>query len=122
MTDTIKHTPTPNKFYEAEVIISDLSDKNNEQIIERGSFYSGELITLDSIVNKTNSHDALVAALKRAKAVMKPKTIREIIQSGDDCISASGLNPYCMNEGLASGDEDFDCDFIDEALKQAGAE
>ncbi len=105
MADTIKHMPN-NKFYEAEVIISDLSDKNNEHIIEQGSFYSRELITLDSIVNKTNSHDALVAALKAYAEL-----IADCQDTLDEILTPSGQTALADAKSLAI-----------KALKLAGAE
>jgi hypothetical protein len=34
-----------------------------------------------------------------------PPTIGQILDSGDRAINASGLNPYCVNEGLATRED-----------------
>lgn len=51
----------------------------------------------------------IVESLKRIRKMaplLRKLTVRDIIFSGDDAvIDASGLNPYCIKEGLADGDE-----------------
>ena len=47
----------------------------------------------------------LRAKLDRARPLVALLTVRQVIQGGDDAIVASGLNPWCINEGLATGDE-----------------
>lgn len=48
----------------------------------------------------------LLAALRCLRLLREcPPTVRRIIESGDRAIDLAGLNPWCMNEGLASGDE-----------------
>ena len=32
-------------------------------------------------------------------------TVRQVIEAGEPYITAAGLNPWCINEGLATGDE-----------------
>ena len=44
-------------------------------------------------------------------------TIEEIIKS-DALIDASGLNPYCIKEGMATGEEEIQIPLCD--LKRAG--
>jgi hypothetical protein len=43
--------------------------------------------------------------LKSLVRIMPDMTIRDILDRGDEVIEASGLNPWCVNEGLATGDE-----------------
>lgn len=45
------------------------------------------------------------AALEALIPLVECLTIRDIVQAGDDAIEAVGLHPYCINEGLATGDE-----------------
>ena len=47
----------------------------------------------------------LRAKLDRARPLVALLTVRQVIQGGDDVIAASGLNPWCINEGRATGDE-----------------
>lgn len=47
----------------------------------------------------------LIAAAKRADVLVRLLTVRQVIEAGDEAIDAAGLNPYCMNEGLAEGHE-----------------
>lgn len=46
--------------------------------------------------------------LERIRALLpllRKITIRQVLDSGDEVISATGLNPWCVNEGRAQGDE-----------------
>lgn len=43
--------------------------------------------------------------LKRAKKLASLVTVRQVIDVGDEYIEAAGLNPWCLNEGLTTGDE-----------------
>jgi hypothetical protein len=58
-------------------------------------------------------------ALRRASILLRacPPTVRGVFEAGDKAIDAAGLNPWCINEGLASGDEEIDTWFIDAALE-----
>lgn len=61
----------------------------------------------------------LVHALERCRVLKHSITIREVLQRGDDAIEAAGLDPWCINEGLADGSETLDLSFIDRALRAA---
>lgn len=61
----------------------------------------------------------LYEALKRASHLIQLLTVRQVIEGGDDAIAAAGLNPWCMNEGLADGDETISDDFISAAIAKA---
>ena len=52
--------------------------------------------------------------VERARTLLRLLTIRQIIQAGDRAIEASGLNPWVMAEGLASGDESYEPLFLDQ--------
>lgn len=78
------------------------------------SMYASPNARLDliAIVNACNSYDRLVsdkaelmAALTRAEVLLRLVTIRQAIEASDEAINAAGLNPYCMNEGTATGSE-----------------
>lgn len=48
----------------------------------------------------------LLAVLRCLRLLQEcPPTVRQIIEAGDRAIDAAGLNPWAMNEGLATGDE-----------------
>jgi len=48
----------------------------------------------------------LLAVLRCLRLLQEcPPTVRQIIENGDRAIDAAGLNPWAMNEGLATGDE-----------------
>ena len=55
----------------------------------------------------------------KATRLLRLLTIRQIIEGGDETIEASGLNPWAMNEGLATGDERFDPWKMDAAIAKA---
>jgi hypothetical protein len=49
-----------------------------------------------------------IETLERIRALLpllRKITIRQVLDSGDEVISASGLDPWCINEGRATGDE-----------------
>jgi hypothetical protein len=51
----------------------------------------------------------LVEESQRAAVLIRLLTVRQIVNAGNRAINAAGLNPYAMNEGLATGDEAIDC-------------
>lgn len=61
----------------------------------------------------------LLEALKVAVKLLGLVTVRQVIEAGNDAIEAVGLNPWCMNEGRATGDEQIPLDFIYRAISKA---
>ena len=57
-----------------------------------------------------------VVALQRADVLVRLLTVRQVIEAGDEAIEAAGLNPWCVNEGLADGSERISLWRIDAAL------
>lgn len=51
------------------------------------------------------STEALIKEVERLAILARLVTVRQVIEAGDEAIDAAGLNPWCMNEGLATGDE-----------------
>ena len=47
----------------------------------------------------------LIEAAERANKLINLLTVRQVIEAGDEAIEASGLNQWCLNEGLAEGRE-----------------
>jgi len=45
-------------------------------------------------------------------------TVRQVIEAGSETIDAAGINPWCLNEGLADGSEQAIGDWKLEALKE----
>lgn len=43
--------------------------------------------------------------LKNILPLLRLLTVRQVIEAGEPYITASGINPWCINEGLATGDE-----------------
>lgn len=63
-----------------------------------------------------------VADMDRAATLIRLLTVRQVIEAGDEAISAAGLNPWAMNEGLATGDERIDAWWLDaDARPQPGS-
>lgn len=57
--------------------------------------------------------------LEALRPLLKMITIRQVIDRGDKAIDACGLNPYCINEGRASGHESALSDWkIDHMIAQ----
>lgn len=60
--------------------------------------------------------------LKRALRCLKlflacPPTARQVIETGDRAIELAGLDSYCMNERLATGDEKISTWPVEEAIE-----
>ena len=61
----------------------------------------------------------LVDELKKAQILLRLLTVQQVIESGGPFIEASGLNPWCLNEGLSTGNERLSTWQIDAALAAA---
>lgn len=48
---------------------------------------------------------SLCAERDRFRLLASLLTVRQVIEAGDEYIEAAGLNPWCMREGLATGEE-----------------
>jgi hypothetical protein len=64
--------------------------------------------------------DELIEAAKRADKLIRLLTVRQVIEAGDEYIEAAGLNPYCMNEGLAEGGDRVRLMCLEFALANVG--
>jgi hypothetical protein len=53
----------------------------------------------------TDENRELREVLARAKVLIRLLTVQQVFDAGTPAITASGLNPWCMNEGLATGRE-----------------
>ena len=62
---------------------------------------------------------ALREALERARVLVSLLTVRQVIAAGDDACDAAGLNPWCINEGLATGDENIATHWMPDTQEQA---
>lgn len=57
------------------------------------------------ILAARNALPRLLGELERLRTLASLVTIRQVIAAGHEAIDAAGLNPWCINEGLATGDE-----------------
>jgi hypothetical protein len=64
----------------------------------------------------TQQNTELLAVLKRAKVLVELLTVRRVMDAGDEAIDAAGLNPWCLNEGLATGEESISADFVEREI------
>lgn len=55
-------------------------------------------------------------ALERAQTLLSLLTVKQVVEGGDETIQAAGLDPYCINEGLAQGDEKISTYFAELAI------
>jgi len=62
---------------------------------------------------------ALIEAAERAQLLLRGLTISEVMERGIEAINAAGLNPYCINEGRASGRERISTDWLGAAIASA---
>jgi hypothetical protein len=58
-------------------------------------------ITEDECVNCAN----LQREIDKLKTLARLVTVNQVFAAGNDAINASGLNPWCINEGRATGEE-----------------
>lgn len=64
---------------------------------------------------------ALIEAAERAQLLLRGLTVGTVMERGIEAINAAGLNPYCMNEGRATGSERISTDWLDLAISSAKA-
>ncbi len=58
-----------------------------------------EMTTVDYAAKLLAAAPQMVEELQRARVLLQVLTVRDIIRAGDEAIEASGLNPWCVNEG-----------------------
>lgn len=61
----------------------------------------------------------LLSALERCKRLVGLISVRQVIENGGSAIDAAGLNPWCMNEGLATGAELISTWWLESAIAKA---
>jgi hypothetical protein len=84
-------------------------------------------IDADGYAVVMNPHDAqlisaapaMYEALLRAKTLLQALTLAAVIGTNGRVIEAAGLNPWCINEGLATGQESVDVSWLDAVLSKA---
>ena len=81
-----------------------------------GSINGEEVVLASAFDAVWEENKRLRDALKRAKELVCLVTVKQVLEAGDAAINAAGLNPWCINEGLADGTEYIQTDFIDRAL------
>jgi hypothetical protein len=60
--------------------------------------------------------DELLTEVERLRKLAGLVTVRQVIDAGDQAIDAAGLNPWCINEGLATGEERLNLSCTDELI------
>lgn len=85
----------------------------------RQSVAGNTFLELSANVRLIAAAPQMLEALKKAKELVKLITVRQVIDGGNAAIDASGLNPWCINEGLAYGNEPIDISFITAAISAA---
>ena len=59
----------------------------------------------DGLVSKDKLLKDALDELKKLRILMGLISVKQVIKAGDEAINACGLNPWCVNEGRATGDE-----------------
>ena len=67
-----------------------------------------------------NSHNELIETCERLYKLASLVTVSQAIHG--DCADVAGLNEWCMNEGMAIGDESLDLWWARDAINQAKGE
>lgn len=62
-------------------------------------------IQIDTIESLLSQVEVMRGALERANVLLRLLTVGQILQGGEDAIEASGINPWCVNEGRADRDD-----------------
>lgn len=70
----------------------------------------------------TSKVKELVEAAKRAQVLLRAVTVRRVLEAGSDVIEASGLNPWCVNEGRADGSESIGTWWLESAISAVESE
>lgn len=60
---------------------------------------------IDLAAARIEATAGLVEAAEQVLPLLRLLTVRQVIDGGDEAIAAASLNPRCMNEGIATGDE-----------------
>lgn len=69
----------------------------------------------------TEDLQSILDVLRRAKVLVGLVGIGAILDAGDAAIDASGLNPWCVNEGRATREDKTSTWWIDGAIEKAEA-
>lgn len=59
----------------------------------------------DTVVVQRDLLERAAGEMRRARLLCSLVTIRQIVDGGDYYIQAAKINPWCMNEGTATGNE-----------------
>lgn len=68
------------------------------------------------------SVSTLCDAMESMLPLIRMLTVRQVVQAGDDAINAVGLHPWCIAEGLATGDEPVSVSKFERAIPEAKGE
>lgn len=63
---------------------------------------------VDAIIRDLSTREpflSLIREAQKASVLLPLLTVRQVIDAGDKAINAAGLNPWCINEGRATGHE-----------------
>ncbi len=74
-----------------------------------------------SAANRAEAFTTLREALRRCLPLVSLVTVRQALDGGGKALEASGLNPWCLNEGLATGGERIGTWWAEAALETADA-
>lgn len=64
------------------------------------------------------NNEEIIALLHRCKSLVRLVTIKQVIEAGDEEITAAGLNPWCINEGLSDGTDTIEPWWITDAIEK----
>lgn len=79
-------------------------------------------LKIDKLKSKLESKNKLIKelvnGLKRAKKLLSCLTIREVLENGME--DEAGINPYCVNDGMADGDDYLICLWLECLINEHG--
>lgn len=69
--------------------------------------YHDECEPINVTIDESNQYKLrrMFIEYQKMRTLVSLLTVNQVISAGYDYINAAGLNPWCMNEGLATGNE-----------------
>ena len=102
-------------------VIEDLLDAKARTMAALVRATRSAALAAESDPRRDAAFDGMREALRRCLPLLSLVTVRQALDGGDRAVSASGLNPWCMNEGGATGREAIGTWWAEAALADADA-
>lgn len=116
----------PGRPRKRKVLIAQFRLYTDDEVREQCNANAARAVAcVNACQNLSDPAAALTAAreaLERCEKLVSCLTVGQVVDAGYDAIEASGLNPYCLNEGRAVREDQIDARFVRSALAQLKGE